>query len=177
MSHAEPLPGPQASLPAEPAPASLQPAGFWIRFAAAAIDAAVIAAVIGLLVVIYGVVAALKLSGRVVPGELPGLVFAFALYAIFPLTIIGVPIAIIGGWLYEVLMLSSARGATLGKMAVGVRVVTADGGRLSFGRSAGRRFAKYLSGLVLVGYIMAAFTSRKRALHDMIAATLVVRRA
>lgn len=155
---------------------ALQPAGFWIRFAAAMIDAAVIAAVIGLLVAIYGVAAALKLShGHFEPGKLAAP--ALALYAIFPLTIIGVPIAIIGGWLYEVLMLSSARGATLGKMAVGVRVVAADGGRLSFGRSAGRRFAKYLSGLVLaVGYIMAAFTSRKRALHDMIAATRVVRR-
>jgi len=157
---------------------ALQPAGFWIRFVAAAIDAAIIAAVMGLLVAIYGVAVALIFSDGVDLGKLPGLAFAFALYTIFPLMVIGVPIAIIGGWLYEVLMLSSRRGATLGKMAVGVRVVTADGGRLSFGRSAGRRFAKYLSGLVLaVGYIMAAFTSRKRALHDMIAETLVVRRA
>ncbi len=160
------------------AAAGLQPAGFWLRFVAAVIDAAVIGGVIALLVAIYGVAAALKFSDRVDWGELPGLAFAFALYTIFPLTIIGVPLAIIGGWIYEVLMLRSARGATLGKMVVGVRVVAADGSRLSLGRSAGRRFAKYLSGLILaIGYVMAAFTSRKRALHDMIAATLVVRRA
>ncbi|TWT14128.1 RDD family protein [Reyranella sp. CPCC 100927] len=116
--------------------ADLPPAGFWLRFVAAVIDAAIIGGVIALLIAIYGVAAALKLSDRVDWGELPGLAFAFALYTIFPLTIIGVPLAIIGGWIYEVLMLRSARGATLGKMAVGVRVVAADGSRLTLGRSA-----------------------------------------
>ncbi len=178
MPHAQPDAEPPPPLAAGPATTSLRPAGFWIRFAAAVIDAAVIGAVIGLLIMIFGIAMALKLSDR--PLDLTGLLglaLALVLYTIFPLTIIAVPLAIVGGGLYEILMLRSARGATLGKMAVGVRVVNADGSRLSLGRSAARRFAKYLSGLILaIGYVMAAFTSRKRALHDMIAATQVVRR-
>jgi hypothetical protein len=47
----------------------------------------------------------------------------------------------------------------------------------SFGRAVGRHFAKYLSGLILyLGYVMVAFTSQKRGLHDYIAGTLVLRR-
>ena len=154
----------------------MRPAGFWIRFAAAVIDMVVIAGLIGFLVAIYGIAAAIKLSAPIEWAELPVLAAALALHAIFPLTVIGMPLAIIGGGFYEVLMLRSARGATLGKMAVGVRVVTADGSRLSLGRSAGRRIAKYLSGLILaLGHVMAAFTDHKRALHDVIAATRVVR--
>jgi uncharacterized RDD family membrane protein YckC len=52
-----------------------------------------------------------------------------------------------------------------------------DGGRISFGRATGRYFGKILSGMILmVGYLMAGFTDRKQALHDMLAGTLVVRR-
>jgi uncharacterized RDD family membrane protein YckC len=55
-------------------------------------------------------------------------------------------------------------------------VLTGDGQRISFGRATGRFFAKFLSALILlIGYIMAAFTERKRALHDMIADTVVVK--
>jgi uncharacterized RDD family membrane protein YckC len=79
-------------------------------------------------------------------------------------------------WLYEALMLSSSWKATLGKRAFNLVVTDLEGRPLSFGRATGRHFAKWLSGLVLgVGYIIAAFTSRKQALHDMIAGTLVVR--
>lgn len=71
-------------------------------------------------------------------------------------------------------MLSSARQATLGKMALRLRVTDLDGNRISFGRASARHFAKYLSGLILaIGYIMAAFTERHQALHDMVAGTLV----
>jgi uncharacterized RDD family membrane protein YckC len=79
-------------------------------------------------------------------------------------------------WLYEALMLSSSWKATLGKRALNLVVTDLEGQPLSFGRATGRHFAKWLSGLALgVGYIIAAFTSRKQALHDMIAGTFVVR--
>jgi Tfp pilus assembly major pilin PilA len=74
-------------------------------------------------------------------------------------------------------MESSVQQATLGKMALGIRVTDGQGRRVSFGRATGRHFAKLLSGLILlIGYLMAGFTVRKQALHDMIAGCLVVNR-
>jgi uncharacterized RDD family membrane protein YckC len=71
---------------------------------------------------------------------------------------------------------TSQKGATLGKMLMGVKVVTANGGPVSVGRALGRFFAHYLSGLILsIGYIMAAFDDQKRALHDHICNTRVIR--
>ena len=68
------------------------------------------------------------------------------------------------------------RGATVGKMAVGLRVVTDQGERLDFVHATGRSFAKFVSAIILcIGFIMVAFTERKRGLHDMIASTLVVK--
>ncbi len=80
-------------------------------------------------------------------------------------------------WLYEGFMLSSEWQATVGKRVMSV-VVTDTGGRpISFARATGRHFAKYLSMILLAaGYIVAAFTQKKQALHDMIAETLVVTR-
>ena len=67
-------------------------------------------------------------------------------------------------------------GATLGKMACGLKVVTPDGGRITYGRALGRGFAELLSNWVCkIGYIIAAFDDQKRALHDHIASTRVVR--
>ena len=80
------------------------------------------------------------------------------------------------GWLYFALMESSERGATLGKMALGLRVVTSDGQRLSFMNATGRYFAKIISAIILfIGFIMIGFTDKKRGLHDMIAGTLVIK--
>jgi hypothetical protein len=60
-------------------------------------------------------------------------------------------------------------------MAVGIKVTGEDGQRISFARGIGRFFALILSTLILyIGFIMAGFTDRKRALHDMICSTLVV---
>jgi uncharacterized RDD family membrane protein YckC len=66
--------------------------------------------------------------------------------------------------------------ATPGKMACKIKVVMADGGKVSFGRAVGRHFAKYISGLILgIGYIMAGFDDQKRALHDRICDTRVIK--
>lgn len=81
------------------------------------------------------------------------------------------------GWLYFAGLESSERQATLGKSAMNLVVTGTDGNRISFLRATGRYFAKILSGLILlIGYIMAAFTARKRALHDILASTLVLKR-
>ena len=85
-------------------------------------------------------------------------------------------ISILMGLLYFSLMESSERGATVGKMAMGLRVVTDKGERLSFPNAIGRYFAKIISAIILcIGFIMIGFTDRKRGLHDMIAGTLVIK--
>ncbi len=80
-------------------------------------------------------------------------------------------------WLYEAWLHSSEWQATLGKRALNIVVTGVNGGRISFARATGRHFAKWISaGTFLVGFIMAAFTARKQALHDLIAGTIVVNR-
>jgi uncharacterized RDD family membrane protein YckC len=70
----------------------------------------------------------------------------------------------------------SRDGATPGKMALGLKVVRADGSKLSTGRIIGRFFSELLSSLLLcIGYIMAGFDEEKRALHDRICDTRVIK--
>jgi uncharacterized RDD family membrane protein YckC len=142
-------------------------AGFWIRFGAAIID--------GILVNIAGVIV----------GFIAGFFIGFSMGASGASNseietaagIVGNVIGILIAWLYEALMTSSPTQATLGKMAVGVKVTDLSGNRINFARATGRYFAKILSAIILlIGYIMAAFTERKQALHDMMAGTLVVRK-
>jgi len=70
---------------------------------------------------------------------------------------------------------ASRSQATLGKMAVGIKVVRSNGDRITLPRGVGRYFAFLLNSLILgIGFLMAAFTERKQGLHDMICDTLVV---
>jgi uncharacterized RDD family membrane protein YckC len=75
-------------------------------------------------------------------------------------------------WLYWALMESSPWQATLGKRVLGLEVTDMEGRRISFARASGRYFGK----IIFVGFIMAGFTAKKQALHDMIAMCLVVRK-
>jgi uncharacterized RDD family membrane protein YckC len=84
-------------------------------------------------------------------------------------------IATIMTWLYFSICESSAWQATVGKLALGIRVVDEHGARLRFARATGRYFAKYLSTLIVfIGFLMVGWTRRKQGLHDMIAGTLVL---
>lgn len=77
---------------------------------------------------------------------------------------------------YFTIMLVKNNGQTVGKMAAGVAVVRDDGTPIGYGRALARWFGYLASGLTLcLGFICAAFTNRKRALHDYIADTRVVR--
>ncbi len=79
-------------------------------------------------------------------------------------------------WLYFTLLESSTVQATLGKAVIGIRVTDEQGRRISLLRANARYWAKILSVITLgFGYLMAGFTRRKQALHDMVAGTLVVR--
>ncbi len=66
--------------------------------------------------------------------------------------------------------------ATPGKMACGLKVLRPDGERLTYGRAFGRFFAEVLSAMILgIGYFMVAFDKEKRALHDRICDTRVIK--
>ncbi len=77
--------------------------------------------------------------------------------------------------LYYSYMESSKYQATLGKLAVGIKVVDNHYGRLDFAKALLRNLSKYLSALIIyIGYIMIIFDDRKQGLHDKIADTFVV---
>jgi uncharacterized RDD family membrane protein YckC len=140
--------------------AALSYAGFWIRFAAIFLDW-IILWVINMAI---GLVAGLSF-GQALGVEAPTMLGLQIVLTLVQLSI---------GVAYETVMIGKY-GATLGKMACKIRVVTADGGRVTYLRAFARYFAKILSGLIcLIGYIMAAFDSEKRALHDHICSTRVV---
>jgi uncharacterized RDD family membrane protein YckC len=87
------------------------------------------------------------------------------------------PAGFLAPWLYEAFMMSSEWQATVGKRVMSIVVTDLQGSRISFARATGRHFAKYLSAFLLgIGFVMAAFTSKKQALHDIIAETTVLKR-
>lgn len=77
-------------------------------------------------------------------------------------------------WIYYAVMESSEKQATLGKQAVNIRVGDENGHRISFLNATGRYFAKILSAaILLIGFIMVIFDSKKQGLHDKLANTYV----
>lgn len=142
----------------------IQYGGFWRRFVAALIDGIILNIALSIIMSIFGVGAGFAQFGD------PAYLEAAGVGAVLLLIVISFG----GQWLYFALMESSSMQATLGKLAMGVVVADAKGERISFGRATGRYFAKILSGMILmIGYIMAAFTERKQALHDLLAGTVV----
>jgi uncharacterized RDD family membrane protein YckC len=133
-------------------------AGFWIRVLASIIDSLItgfFGGVIGFVLGFVGV--ALEMDMAI-------------------LQLLNFVSGTILGWLYSALLESSSMQGTLGKMALGLRVVDENGRRISFARATGRHFAKWLSSLALcIGFIMVAFTEKKQGLHDMLAGTYVIR--
>lgn len=141
-------------------------AGFWRRLGAYVIDNFILTLAFYLVVL---AVVLLVAGTRTWNPETPDAAHWF---------IIGLlPLYYLGAALYYGLQESSRHQATVGKRALGIKVTDAHGRRLTRGRAFGRWFAAALSYLtVYIGFIMAAFTDRKRALHDMVAETLVVDR-
>ncbi len=135
-------------------------AGFWLRFWAYLIDCVIL----GLLPVLISLIIA------------PLFFTGVAALAILGVWIFILPVVLAEGWLYYALMESSSYQATLGKRALGLKVTGLSGEQITFGTATIRYFSKILSALMLhIGFIMAAFTQKKQALHDMIASCLVIR--
>jgi uncharacterized RDD family membrane protein YckC len=130
-------------------------AGFWVRFVAYIIDTVIVEVGAGLVT--------LGLESATGPDQ-------GATY--------GGGLGLLLGLLYWSLLESSPLQATLGKMALGLKVTDLEGRRLSFPRALGRTLAKLLSTLLfMIGYLMVGWTARKQGLHDLIAGTLVVKAA
>jgi uncharacterized RDD family membrane protein YckC len=145
---------------------AMQYAGFWIRVVAYIIDYLIMMVPNFAIQFLMGVgIAATK--SQMKPGEIDPAQVGMMLGAMT----IGMTITVC----YKGLMVGKY-GATLGKMAVGLRVVNDDGSKVSMGKAIGRVFAEILSGITCgIGYILVAFDGEKRSLHDHVCSTRVVR--
>lgn len=146
----------------------LQYAGFWARFGAQFLD--------GLILYVFNMLVGVAIGFSMVRAMRPaaGSRSAVAFLGIQAVTwLIDLAVAMS----YETFFVGKY-GATPGKLASKLRVVTAEGGPVGYGRACGRYWAKQLSNLtLLIGYLMAAFDKEQhRALHDRICNTRVVKR-
>lgn len=144
----------------EPTP-DMDYAGFWIRFVAKLVDGILIG--IPGWIIQFGSMALVDTSnpdngGVVAVLMIVGWLVSFALQFVY------------FTWMH------GKFGATVGKMACGLRVVTASGAKITYGMAAARFFAELVSAIILyIGYIMAGFDEEKRALHDRLCNTRVIR--
>ena len=153
-------------------------AGFWLRLVAYIIDYIIIYVVQSFIFIpvlgLMGISFASKMDdmGTMSDAETMGMVagiIAVAGATALLTTVIAV--------LYWSLMESSKYQATVGKIALGLKVTDLDGNSLDFVKSLIRNVCKIISGMILfIGYIMAGFTEKKQGLHDIIAGTLVVKK-
>lgn len=140
-------------------------AGFWKRFAAYIIDGMIL---VFISYPIYEVIKAQVLILMYDSREIETLTRG---YIYFILTML------FNTWAYYAGMESSPLQATVGKLAVGIRVVSRDGSRLSIAKATGRFLGKFISGLLFgYGYLMAGFR-QKQALHDIMVGAIVVDRS
>ncbi len=139
-------------------------AGFIRRLGAYLIDSMLVGSVFYAVILVGMVVLAVVAAGQDLDGD--GLVAGFvALYLLYPVMSLG----------YYAGMESSSLQATVGKLALGIKVVDGQGRRLGFGRAAARWAGSIVSYLILyIGFFMAGWTRRKQALHDLMASTYVV---
>ena len=147
----------------------MQYGGFWIRVGAYLIDIIILLVGMSIIQAITGIDMGANYSAQfneamVSGGDTQGA------------SLVGQLLSLIIGIAYFAGLESSAWQATVGKKALGLVVTDTGGNRISFLRAVGRYFAKILSAIILlIGYIMVAFTEKKQGLHDMIASTLVVK--
>jgi uncharacterized RDD family membrane protein YckC len=146
-----------------PIPRPVVYAGFWLRAVAYTFDSILVGIVIGFTVL-------RPLMDRAgIPQDNPWVLFSGNSRQIVAINLL----VAMAGWLYWALLESSVWQATLGKRMLGLQVTDLAGRRLSFARASARHFGK----LIFVGFVLAAFTEKKQALHDMMAGCLVIRKS
>ncbi|GGA79385.1 hypothetical protein GCM10011521_17050 [Arenimonas soli] len=180
--HLAELPAPPPTLPASDAaagfPAGVIPpaaqgnadpndvvdAGFIRRLGAYLIDSMLIGSVYYVVLMVGMVAVAIVAAGQDFEGDgfIVGMVLVYLIYPVLSLA-------------YYAGMESSKLQATVGKLALGIKVVDSRGRRLGFGRATARWAGSIVSYLILyIGFFMAGWTRRKQALHDLMAGTFVV---
>jgi uncharacterized RDD family membrane protein YckC len=153
-------------------------AGFWLRFVALIIDLIIIGVIRGVFIIpllaMMGIGLANDIQNMDVndPASVVGLI-GTVMAAASVVTLISTIVWV----LYYTFLESSKLQASIGKLALGLIVTDSNGARLDFGKALVRNVCKIISSLILcIGFIMAAFTDKKQALHDIIANTLVVKK-
>ena len=142
-------------------------AGFWLRVVAYIIDAIILGIVgVGAFFPLF------RANIHAFTSQNPWEVYTSPSRPLFAIRLL----ALMLSWIYYASMESSSWQATLGKKILGLKVTDLAGNRISFARASGRFFGKILSGMILgIGFLMAGFTQRKQALHDILAGCLVLR--
>ena len=141
--------------------------GFWVRVAASVIDTLLLfAGGFPVRILLGSVVTVIGINGEVPTQELLRMRFW-----------VRIAVAIAINWAYRAGLESSRYQATLGKLAMRLKVTDLEGHRISLGRATGRFLSKGLSTFALgIGYLMVGFDEQKQGLHDRIAGTLVLYR-
>ncbi len=140
-------------------------AGFWIRFGAIFIDGIILWAVQMVVYAVFGTITATAMPGNSTSSS-------FFIISQVIITLLSFVISAA----YEIWFVGRF-GATPGKMACKIKIVTPGGGKVSYSRALGRYFAKWISSMILgIGFLMAAFDDEKRTLHDRICETRVIRK-
>jgi len=141
-------------------------AGFWRRFGAMFIDSILVS--IGAGIILFALQAIIHFVGRASGASAER---ARAVAMLVPMVVI-LPLYLVYFAGFE----SSASGATPGKRALGIAVTDDRGRRLGFGQALARNAASLSAMILYIGFLVAAFTARKQALHDLTTGCLVIRR-
>ena len=145
-----------------PIPGAMNYAGFWIRFAAKLIDGVIIWVVQMAAMLVFGPMLGLNFFSSEPPTNFS---FLFLYPFLFAASIF-----------YSVWFVGKY-GATPGKMALGLKIISSSGDSISYVKALARFFAEMVSAIICyVGYIMAAFDEQKKSLHDQICDTRVIRK-
>ena len=151
----------------------LETASFFLRGIAFVIDCAILFVPMGILYLLWALAIEIPAAWHHIPHQArmdEWDLLELNIRRLFWLVLVGF------GWFYVAGLECSPAQATFGKRWVGIKVTDGNGERLSFLRATGRYAGKYLSALpCFLGFIMALFSSRGRALHDRLADTRVVR--
>lgn len=151
-------------------------AGFWMRFAAWIIDKIILGTlswiVIAPILTAMGIATAGFSLNSFDPEDIGA--FLASLTALIGLSLfINECVRI----LYHSLLEASKYQGSIGKIALGLIVTDAQGQKLDFPKALIRNLCKIISDVIFgIGYIMAGFTEKKQALHDLIAGTLVTKK-
>jgi uncharacterized RDD family membrane protein YckC len=153
-------------------------AGFWLRFVAFLIDGFVTGILfVALLIPLFILTGAGAAISRISSGEdISDETGAFLAFG-FIFGFLGITVGV--RWLYYAFSESSSWQGTLGKKMLNLTVTDISGEPISFARASGRYFSRFITSLIplAIGYILAGFTEKKQAIHDMIASCLVLRKS